>query len=189
MCNLASLAATCGTSVPPGTKEKRYWTPISELTGWPATRAAGGGTNQGDTFILDEAFDFSGAGVGFGFWRNVSAIVVDTGELTNNLEGPIGGQGYRQRDTFFIKGNGPEVLEWINELVACSGCAVWLVPTKDGNYHVLGDPDNPVYVEVVEGGSGGERVGYQVTLYANTGKPTYIYDAATHGIDETANTV
>lgn len=187
MCNLQSLARVCGSALPPGTKEKRYHSPLSEITGWPATAADNSGTDQGDTFLLDEAFDFTGAAVGKGYWRTLEAIVVDTGQLTNNLEGPLAGQGYRQRDTFFVAGNDAATLEWLNDLLACSGCMTWMVPTKDGNYHVLGDQDNPVYLEAVEGGSGGDRVGYTVTVYANTGKPTYIYDVATYGIDITPN--
>jgi hypothetical protein len=187
---LLSLTKQCGTQLPPGAKLKAYWIPISELDGWPETRAelTQGTPAQGDTKILDEPFDFVDT-VGKGFWRELSAILVDTPSVTNNLEGQIGGQGYRQRYNFFIPLNNAPALEWLDCLVANSGCTVWMVPTKDGNYHVIGDPDNGVFVEVVEGGTGTseDRLGYNVTIYANTGYTTLLYDADEHGINLTPN--
>jgi hypothetical protein len=61
MATLQSLTRTCGQSIPPGTKTKVYFTFVSELTGFPATAEDNGGTDQGDSKMLDEAFDFSAA--------------------------------------------------------------------------------------------------------------------------------
>lgn len=180
---LKNLTRTCGKAIPPGTKTKLYLIPVDEIVSWPATAAAGGGTAQGDTKILDEAWDLVVV-VGKGFWRTVD-ILVDTGNLREIMEGEFGGQGIRQRLDFFVLGNGAAQQEWADDMLAFSGCLIAMIPTKAGDYHVLGDLDNPVFLEALEGGSGGDRVGYAYTLYANTGFTTSIYDAATHGVDVT----
>jgi hypothetical protein len=61
---------------------------------------------KGDKRRLGEAFDFSTADAGFGYWREYD-ILVDTGQLRTLLEGEFGGQGFRQRLDFFLMGNGP----------------------------------------------------------------------------------
>lgn len=189
MAQLQSLTRTCGQSIPPGTKLKAYFTLKDELTGWPQTAEELGGTDQGDSKILDEAFDFSGAAAGKGFWREVD-ILVDTGQLRDTLEGEIGGQGFVNRLDFFVLGAGAPQLEFADQVAANAGCMIWMIPDKKGNYRVLGEPDNPVFVETLEMTTGtvnGDRVGGAYTLYANTGFTAPIYDADTHGIDTTPN--
>lgn len=177
MCNVRNLTRSCGSPLPPGTKLKLYVIPKDEITAWPQTEAeANAGTDLGDKKTLAEAFTYT-TDVGKGFWRAVD-ILVDTGNLRNVMEGEFGGQGYRQRLDFFIQGNGAPELEWADDMLACSGCLIAMIEDKAGNRHVLGDLDNPVFLEAAEGGSGGDRVGYQYTLYANTGKMPYIYGSA-----------
>lgn len=185
MCNLQTLAKNCGDQKIAGVKERVYFTPQSEIETWPQTEAELAGTDQGDTKLLNEPFDFV-ATVGLGYWRYMD-VLVDTGEQINVLEGSIGGQYWRQRLNVFINSNDQSTSEFLDELLACSGCMVMLIPNKDGSYHVMGDATNGVYIETGEGGSGGDRVGYQLTFMANTGKTTYLYDADTHGIDITPN--
>jgi len=189
MAELQSLTRACGQSIPPGTKLRAYFTLKDELTGWPQTREDLGGTDQGDSKILDEPFDFSGAAVGKGYWRSVD-ILVDTGNLQDTLEGEIGGQGFVNRLNFFILGAGAPQLEFADCVAANAGCMIWMIPDKKGNHRVFGEPDNPVFVEALDGGTGtvnGDRVGFQYTLYANTGYTAPIYDADTHGVDTTPN--
>jgi len=186
--SLSALTKSCGSQQPPGAKEVFYFTYIGELASWPQTEAEAAGTDPGDTVMLSEAFDFAGADPGEGFWRKVTAILVDTPVVRNTMEGQIGGQGFRQRYDFFLPLNDAKTLEWLNELLAASGCIVCLIPTKAGNYHVMGNLEAGVYVEAADGGTGGDRVGYQITLYANTGKTTLLYDAANDGINETPAT-
>ena len=186
MCTLKNLTRVCGQQLPPGTKAKLYLIPKDELTAWPATVADGGGVAAGDTKRLDEAFAMVTT-AGKGFWRTLD-ILVDTGQLREVLEGEIGGQSIRQRVDFFVLGNGAEQNEYVDCMLANSGCLIVMIPTKAGNYHVMGDLENPVYVEAIEGGSGGDRVGFQYTLYSNTGSTTYLYDADTLGIDPTPAT-
>lgn len=183
MCTLKNLTRVCGQQLPPGTKAKLYLIPKDEITTWPATVADGGGTAAGDTKRLAAAFTLSTT-AGAGFWRELD-ILVDTGQLREAIEGEIGGQSIRQRVDFFVLGNGAQQQEYVDCMLANSGCLIVMIPTKAGNYHVMGDLENPVYVETIEGGTGGDRVGYQYTLYANTGTTTYLYDAVTLGIDTT----
>lgn len=191
MAQIQSLTRVCGQSVPPGTKLRAYFTLKDELTGWPQTAEELGGTDQGDSKILNEPFDFTGAAVGFGFWRQLD-ILVDTGQEIDTLEGEIGGQGYVQRLNFFVLGAGAPQREFADLLAANAGCLIFMIQDKPGNYLVIGDPDNPVYIEAAEGGTGtqtGDRVGYQYTLYANTGYTAMTYDGATHGVDITPNAI
>lgn len=186
---MKSLTRSCGKSIPPGTKTKARFTFTSELTGWPATKEAGGGTDQGDSKILNEPFDFAAAGSGLGYWRELD-ILVDTGAVTDTLEGEIGGQSFVNRMPFFVLGDGAAQREFADQVAANAGCFIWMIQSKSGNHLVLGNPDNPVFVEEIEGGTGtapGDRVGFQYTLYANTGLTTMLYDAATHGVDLTPN--
>jgi len=183
---LTSMVRACGTQSVPGTKLVMYVAIISELAAtWPQTAAELGGTDKGDTKILGEAWDFSGAAAGAGYWRRYN-VLVDTGQLRTLLEGEIGGNGYRQRLDVFLQGNGPVENEQADDFLGYSGCVIVMIGTKEGNYPVLGDLENPVFVESAEGGSGGDRAGFQYTFYANTGKTPQFYDVSL-GIDETPN--
>lgn len=189
MAILQSLTRTCGTSIPPGTKLKAYFTLKDEITGWPQTAEELGGTDQGDSKILDEPFDFTDAEVGFGYWR-VLDILVDTGNVQDTLEGEIGGQGFVTRMNFFVLGAGAPQREFADCVAANAGCMIFMIEDKPGNHIVIGNPDNPVFVEAIDGGTGtvnGDRVGYAYTLYSNTGFTAMLYDADTHGIDVTPN--
>lgn len=173
------------------TKAKLYLTLIPELAAWPQTRkaikeAASQPVLQGDSKILDEPWDFSLAPTDEGYWRVID-ILVNTGQLRNTIEGEIGGQGFKQRLDCFIQGNGPEQLEFADCLVINSGCLLPMIADKQSNHHVMGDLENPIYVETGEGGTGGDRVGFAFTFFADTGFTNFIYDAATHGIDLTPN--
>jgi hypothetical protein len=189
MATLVDLLRACGESIPPGTKSKLYFTLKGELAAWPQTKEELGGSAQGDSKILDEPFDFSGAPSGLGFWRAVD-ILVNTGQFRDTLEGEIGGQGFTSRVDFFVLGQGENQLEFADCVAANNGCLIAMVPDKSGNHRVLGNLDDPAFVEAIEGGTGlapGDRVGAAYTLYANMGITAPIYDADTHGIDTTPN--
>lgn len=174
---LKALTKACGGTKIPGTKEVFYTIPITELeaNGLPATEADGAGTELGDKKKFAEAFDFTGAASGTGYFRKHTAVLVNTGQVTNTVEGQIGGQMFGQRYTFFADANDAAMMEWLDDLISQSGCFLALVPKKDGDLMLLGDLESGVYVEAIEGGTGGDRVGYNVTLYASPGKTTYIY--------------
>jgi len=185
---LTDMLRQCGTPLPPMTKAKLYITDKDELAAWPDTQfaidtAALDTPDKGDKKRLGEAFDFTGAGSGLGFWRQYD-ILVDTGILTIPLEGEIGGQGYRQRLECFMMGLGPVESEQADDFLAFSGCMIAMIGLKTGDYVVLGDLENPVFVETGEGTTN-ERVGFAYTFYSNTGLTPSFYDADTLGIDTT----
>lgn len=180
MCTLRNLTRVCGEPLPPGTKTKLYLIPISEITAFPDVV---GTTDPGDSKTTSENFTLVTT-VGLGFWRTVD-IWVDTGAIRNTLEGEIGGQGWRQRVDFFVIGNSAVQLEFADTMLCQSGCLLAIIIDKTGNYHIIGTLEDPVYLEAGEGGSGGDRVGFQYTLYSNTGKTTIIHDAATYPLDLT----
>lgn len=190
MAEIQSLTRACGSNVPPGIQLTAWFTLAGELAAWPETREEGGGTAQGDSKILDEPFSFTGAPVGKGFWRKLN-ILTDTGNVRDTLEGEIGGQGFVNRLEFFVLGASAAQREFADLVAANAGCLVFMVKTKSGEHVVIGNKDNPCFVEASEmalGAANGDRVGTSYTLYANTGYTCPIYDAAEHGIDETPNT-
>lgn len=179
------MLLACGKKRPPGTKSKFYFFLKEEAQSMPATRAELGGSAPGDTKVYDEPFAFV-ATSGVGYWRSVD-ILVDTGQLREIGEGEIGSLKHIQEIDFFLLGNEAVQQENLDTLVAHSGCLIGLIPTQDGNYHVVGDLDNPVFIKPYEGGSGGDKVGYAMSAMANTGYSSLLYDADTHGIDITPN--
>lgn len=158
--------------------------PKGELNGFPATVADGGGTADGDRKRLAAPFQYVDT-EGLGYWRRIE-LLVDTGNIRNTSEGEIGGQGYRNRAVGFIQGYGAEENEFMDDLLAYSGCVILLLALKNGPTHVIGNLSDPAFVESVEGDVE-TRVGYLFTMYANTGITTMIYDVETHGINTTPN--
>jgi hypothetical protein len=185
--NLLGLTNVCGTRFTPGTRSKLYLIPKGELDAWPQTDAELGGTDQGDTKILGEAFSFV-ATSGLGYWREYD-ILVDTGAVNETLEGEIGGQAIVSRVNFFIMGVAAKQKEFADNILDYAGCLIAMIADKSGNYHVIGDLNDPCFIETIEGGTGttpGDRVGYAYTLYANTGKTSMLYNS-TLGVNTTPN--
>jgi hypothetical protein len=191
MADLLTVSRPCGTVEPKGTKTTLYVTVKGELTGWPQTReevvlAASGTPAQGDSKILDEAFDFSAAATGKGFWRS-APFLQNTGAVTNRGQGDLGGRSMENEIVGFVPGNNSATKEFIDCLLAYDGCLIGMLLDKSGRCQVAGHPDEPLQVEIQEGGTGGDRVGYSIRLYCDTGVTNMEYDADTHGIDTTPN--
>lgn len=192
MAKFATFARECGKNEAPGTLEIGYLTYVSELAAMPQTRfdvvtAALGSPVAGDTKILDEPWDFTGAPTGEGFFRSFP-ILISTGSVENVEEGEIGGKTMMNDANFFIPGNDPVVKEAVERMRGASGCAIIMVPDKNKRYQVVGSIDNPTFFDIAEpGGTGGARVGYAVRAYSDSGAINLEYDAATHGIDLTPN--
>ena len=186
---LIDMLRVCGTSNLPGTKTTLYYAPKGEFTGWPATKADNLGTDPGDTKILDEPFDFTGAPAGSGYWRRAD-ILIDTGAVNHVLEGELGGRGYKNSLPFFILGTDAEQLEFADELVRYDGCLIAMIEDRNGKMRVLGTTGVPAQVESAEGGTGlktGDRRGIAYVLMDSTGATSPIYDHDTHGIEITPN--
>lgn len=190
---LSGLATKCDNA--PGTKTKLRIAPLNELTGYPQTReavvlAASGTPAQGDSMILDEPFDFSGAAVGLGYWREFD-IVVDSGDLRSSLQGdPGAGQSWQNTLPFYLTGTSAEKLEFAKLLASCCEGFAAMIPDKDDVHYTIGEPGLPVFVQSAEialGQTTGDRKGGDYVLVQNASSPFKIYDAATHGIDVEPN--
>jgi len=180
MASLKNLTSSCGTNYIPGTKATLYLVPKGELAAWPATEADGAGTDPGDTKLIAEAWDFTGAGSGLGYWRQVD-ILVNTGGVVETLEGEIGGQAMVQRLNFFVHGATETQKEFADDVAAYNGCLIAMISDKSGKYHVIGNLDDPCFIEQIEGGTGaapGDRVGFAYTLYSNAGVTSLVYPSA-----------
>lgn len=194
MADLMSIVNQCGSAAPPGTKTKLRLAVKGEFTNWPKTVAeiaiaASQTPLAGDTKRLGEAFDFSGASSGKGFWREFD-ILVDTGDLKAVLEGEVGGQGYKGQIPFTIIGMDAAKLEFADTIVAFSGCLIASISGRNNIDYILGNPDVPVVIESAElalGTKNGERSGGNYVLSANTGYTPMTYDGATLGFDITPN--
>lgn len=187
--SLVSVTPACGVLKTPGTQLIVYYTLQEELTGYPATVAAGGGVAAGDTKRLGEAFDFSGAPSGEGYWR-IAKILVDSGDLRWALEGDPGGQGINNSLPFFIEGANPEQLEAIDNFMKYSGCIIMAVEGRNGIHYVIGDAVMGVYIRTAEGGLGkaaGEQHGTAFEFYWPKGVTPFTIDAATYPFDTTPN--
>jgi hypothetical protein len=171
---LNSMTRVCGTANPPGTKAVfRFWKK-GELTTWPATVAAGGGTAAGDTKRLAGNFSF----IPSGYMREVD-VLVDSAQLKNMLEGEPGGQGYKTEVTFFVLGTQAEQLEFADCMAAFSGCLIGMLETRAGDKHVIGNIDIPCFITAAEMDSGaknGDKSGTAYTLTASTGYTSFIYN-------------
>jgi len=193
MAKFQTFERQCGKNEPSGTLEIGYLTYISELNGaMPLTRkevveAALGTPEPGDSMIYDEAWDFTAAPSGEGYWRSFP-ILINTGSVNNVEEGEIGGKDMTNEALFHVPGNDPVTKEAIESMRAASGCCIFMLPDKQKRYQVVGSIDHPCYFELPEpGGTGGDRVGYPVRAYSMSGAINKEYDAATHGIEITPN--
>ena len=186
MCALVDLLKNCGIPNAPGTRTSLYLIPEAELTAWPQTAEELGGTDPGDTMILDEPFAFV-ATVGLGYWRTVS-IVVDTGQITDGLVGEIGGRSFDNQFIFFLAGLEAERLEFAKEISNC--CFVALLPDRQDIFRVLGRFQDPAFIDAINldtGLASGDRRGGAYVFRTSSGSPSMIYDSVTHGINVTPN--
>lgn len=187
--SLVSITPACGQKKTPGTQLEVLFTLQEELNGFPATVAAGGGTAAGDSKRLGEAFDFSLAPAGKGFWRTAK-ILVDSGDLRWTLEGDPGGQGVNNTLPFFIEGALPEQLEALDCFLQYSGCLLLSIEGRNGVNYVIGDQKMGVYVRSAEGGLGtanGEQHGTAYEFYWPKGVTPFTIDPVTYPFDLTPN--
>jgi hypothetical protein len=192
MGTLRSYARKKGKPLLPGTTSQMYLGIVEEVNGWPRTKdimeviADPQYTIEaGDSKILYEAFDFSNAPAGAGYFR-LYPILVDSGDVRNLLEGEIGGQGFKQELGCFLEGVNPAANEAADCMLGYSGCLFAIVPDKNGLYHCIGTPENPLYVQQANGSMQG-KVGYDYIFMAKNGLTHSFYDADQFGIDLTPN--
>lgn len=178
MSDLINLVEVCGTTYPPGMEVDVYYTCSCELADWPQTleELAAPGTNPGDSVTLGEAFDFTGAGSGFGYWRKATALV-DRGGASMGVEGEVGAQALFSGSRFFIKGTEAEKAEFAKNLVSASGCLIIMQkPRQSTDYIVCGTKAVPAVVETVDFNTGekvGDANGSAYAVRANTNLQYY----------------
>ena len=81
-------------------------------------------------------------------------------------------------------------MEFADLIAQYAGCLIGMIGTKAGHYPVIGNLENPAFVEKAEGSTGatnGDFNGFDYTIYAETGITTPVYDVDTPGIDLTPN--
>lgn len=189
MSDLKNLADVCGKTDPPGTEVDFYYTCSCELADWPQTakELASPGTAPGDSVRLGEAFDFTGAPTGEGYWRKATALV-DKGGINMGVEGEVGAQALFSGARWYLKGTDAIKAEFAKDLTNASGCLiVMLKPRESADFAVCGTKAVPAVVESIEFDSGekvGDLNGSAYKLRANTNLHYY---AETLGVDVTPN--
>jgi hypothetical protein len=172
MAVLRSLAASCGTMYPPGLKTRLSYILRDDIQSYPRTKEEMGGTDQGDSMTFGEEFTLKSGKS----WKTID-ILVNTGGVSDILEGEVGGQGFVSRLNFFVLGDGAAEREFAQCFFENTGCLIFQVGTKSGHTLVLGELDNALFVEVLEGNTGaqvGDRVGFNYTAFTKTGHPARI---------------
>ena len=168
--NIKSLLRVCGNTGLPGLQAKLYLIGKDEITAMPTV----GSGAYGNAKTYTTAWDLVTT-TGLGFWREID-ILVDSGELKALIEGNLGSKFVRNMLDFFVEKMGKEQLQFLDDMVADSGCLIGMIRAKGAPTFVLGDKDNPLFLEAGEGGVNNEQVGMKYTLMCNTGKAPMIYN-------------
>lgn len=175
----ATLTRTCGNGAIPGTNTRFYAVQKADIT----TFASASDTS---TPALAKTFDTAFT-LGTGKrWSEIDGLV-NTGDVVDAVQGEIGGQFIRNAFEIFIDNYDAAGRAFADELLANSGCLIFLVPSKKtGEVSIVGNLDNPCFVEQLTGGVGGAattRRGIALRVYADTGYSCPVYTGA---IDLTA---
>lgn len=173
--SLATTALTkaCGTSYIPGNADRFYVIQKGDITTFASASSP---VAYGEDKVFDTAFTLGASAQ----WTEVDSLV-NTSEVIDAVQGEVGGQFIRNSFVFFVPGNAKEQKKWADDMVANSGCLVCLVKSKDGAVHIVGNLDNPCYLESLQGGTGGPenaRVGFAYRVYADTGYSSPLYTGA-----------
>jgi hypothetical protein len=175
---ISSVIKACGNGQVPGVKQRVYFVPKGDIT----TFATGNVTTAyGDTKVFNQDFTLDTGKK----WLELD-ILIATGDVVDTIQGEVGGQYVRNAFVFFVPDYNKEQRMLVDDMIANSGCLIFLVPGKDGKVSVVGNLENPCYVEQLTGGVGGaetNRTGIAMRVYADTGYSCPIY---TGTIDLTA---
>lgn len=135
---LTDLIEECGIENIGGHEVDVFYTCADELNGFPKTRdklpsppSGVAGLNT----ILGEAFSFTGAPVGSGYWRHLRCII-DTDKLTSKGSQKDGTTNFNTDFEYKVKGVGPGVVSHQRALLACCG-TVYVVIPKSGDYAIV----------------------------------------------------
>lgn len=181
---LSNLIEQCGTKAPPGVEVDMYVTCSCELNGFPALT----GTGEDGDVRLSEAFDFTGADPGEGYFRQYTAVV-DKNGFSMGFEGEVGSEALFANAAFYIKGTDSTRAQFANDIIQGSGCLVILMkPRTSDDYVVIGSVAVPAFIESLDFNSGqktGDSNGAAYSIRANS---TVYYYAASLGVNTTPAT-
>lgn len=167
---LSNVIKQCGNGQVPGTKGRVYFVPKGDITTFAT---ATGNSAYGDDKVLNQDFTLGNGKK----WFELD-ILVNTGDVIDAVQGEIGGQFIRNSFTFFVPDYNKAQRKLVDDMLAHSGCLIFLVPGKDGQTSIIGNLENPCYVEQLTAGVGGPettRVGAAYRVYAETGYSSPIY--------------
>lgn len=177
--SLADLVRQCGNGKVPGVKARIYHAAKGDFASWPTVGTGAYGADK----VYTGNFSFV-SGKAWG----VLDVLVATGEVTDTIQGEVGGQYIRNGLPFFIEGDDKEQRKKADELMANSGCLIYLVPTKDGKMVVVGTPDDPCFLEQLTLSTGGPenaRKGTAYRFFSDTGVTSMLYEG-TIDVDDAA---
>lgn len=188
MCDIKALTSgNCGKTVSAGTTAVLYLTSAEELNGFPQTQfEKTAATTPGAKLTLDDAFDFSTAPVGKGYWRKYP-IMIDYSMIEAKTAGELGNISFGNNLPFFLIGTNAEVREFAMTIANC--CIVALIETREGEISVIGRDNDPAHVSEITISTQkkvGESSGAAFNLQCNNGKPWYTYPKSL-GIDVLPN--
>jgi hypothetical protein len=169
-----------------GTEVMVYVTNASEIKSEPKSKAQVVNTNTalGDTNIIAEKYDFTGAPAGKGYFRGMR-VISDTGEIHTDLTVKDATNKIKNTFKFKLKGFSAAEKEFA-ELLAGSSGLVLLIEDRNGVIHEFGRKKMPATVLSAKGGAGNEFRGFEYELeYMGRVVRTYPNDL---DIDVTPNT-
>jgi hypothetical protein len=170
---LGNLIKQCGNGQVPGVKQRWYYAIKGDITTFAT---ATGGSNYGDDKVLDQAFTLAAGKK----WFEID-VLVNSGDVVDTIVGETGGRGVENGIPFFVPDYAKEQRKFLDDMVTYDGCLIFMVPSKAGQLSVVGDLENPCFVETGVGGVGGAettKVGVALRLKAATGKSCPIYTGA-----------
>lgn len=170
---ISSLVRTCGSKKIMGVKAKIYGIPKGDITTFATASAS---AEYGDDKVLDTAFVLAATK----FWLEYD-ILVNTAEVINTMTGETGGRAIQQSLPFFLDQFDKGARKLMDDLIAYDGCMIFGVPEKGGNASIIGDLENPCFIEEMTGSTGGPdnaRRGVAFRLIADTGYSSPIYTGA-----------
>ena len=160
--------------------------PVGEVLNFPATIAefkelSGAEPDFGDELCLTQGFTLTPDSDG---WHQINALC-DTVGLEYNLVGEKGSYAFENKFLFYLPGMGKEQLQFAKTVATC--CEGFIIKTRgcNGITYIIGTPDNPAFIESLEGSSGvsiTERRGAPYVFRAPSKCPPFVYDEDTLGI-------
>lgn len=170
----ATLTRSCGNGSIPGTGTRFYMVQKGDITTFASNSLS---STPAETKTFDTAFTLAASKR----WSEVDGLV-NTGDVVDSLQGELGGQYIRNSFVIFIDNYDAAGRAFADELLANSGCLICLVPSKKtGEVNIVGNLNNPCFVEQLTGGVGGVETtkrGIALRVYADTGYTCPVYTGA-----------